>query len=407
MGEDILAGYETNHKPFNIKPYIEEVSKNKIIKLKNPSENQEETMQYNGIKIIKRNDGRWEAKKQINGNRISICRNTQQEVYQELKRLFPKSETEKISKHLTLHQYIDIWYAKYKEPFLKHERQQTYKSIIKIHIKPNFPDKEINFYDLYEINLIIAKMPNTRQKEDTTQFIRSIFKYAYKDKKIKNNFYEDIIKYQHKREEGTALTTEQRKSIIKNAVKIPGGEIFICYLFTGGRASELIGLDINKDTTQNLIHLKGTKTDLSDRWIPMLKPIKQIVEKIKTTGKNIFKTSYETLKRKVNRLKELCGFEFQIKDFRTTYGTMLAEQGIQQEIISKWMGHTNTKTTSKYYIKILSENEQNQVNTFNNYFDDTFDDTFSTKTQILKNKMLYLVLTKTIKIQNIVFTIKK
>ncbi len=128
---------------------------------------------------------------------------------------------------------------------------------------------------------------------------------------------------------------------------------------------------------------------------------------VKTTGKNIFKTSYETLKRKVNRLKELCGFEFQIKDFRTTYGTMLAEQGIQQEIISKWMGHTNTKTTSKYYIKILSENEQNQVNTFNNYFDDTFDDTFSTKTQILKNKMLYLVLTKTIKIQNIVFTIKK
>ncbi len=363
-------------------------------------------MQYNGIKIIKRNDGRWEAKKQINGNRISICRNTQLEVYEEIKRLFPK-ETARQSKNMTLHQYIDFWYNTYKEPFLKHERKQTYQTIIKLHIKTNFPDKAISSYTLNEVNLIIAKMPNTRQKEDATQFIRNIFKMAYKDKKIKEDFHDDIIKYQHKREEGTALTTTQRKIIIENASKIPGGEIFICYLFTGGRASELIGLNIDKDTTKDLIHLKGTKTDLADRWIPILKPVKTIIEKIKTNKINIFKTSYSTLKRKVEELRKLCKFNFQIKDFRTTYGTMLAEQGIQQEIISKWMGHTNTKTTSKYYIKVLSENEQNQVKKFNNYFDDTFDDTFSTKNKILKNKLLQIVLTTSSKIQNVVFTIKK
>ncbi len=363
-------------------------------------------MQYNGIKITRRKDKRWEAKKQINGNRVSICRNTQAEVYEELKRLFPKEECKKQSKHITLYEYIDFWYTKYKEPFLKQNRKQHYKSIINIHLKTNFPNKAIDSYSLIEINLIITKIANTRQKEDTTQFIRNIFKMAYKDKKIKENFYEDIIKYQHKREEGTALTVAQRKILINNATKIDDGEIFICYLFTGGRASELIGLDIEKDFTKDLIHLKGTKTDLSDRWIPMLKPVKTIYNKIKLTKNNIFKTSYTTLKRKLKELKKLCKFDFQIKDLRTTYGTMLAEQGIQQEIISKWMGHTNTKTTSKYYIKVLSENEQNQINKINNHFDDTFDDTFSTTTKILKNKFLHLVLNQNFLPQHIDFMIK-
>ena len=125
-----------------------------------------------------------------------------------------------------------------------------------------------------------------------------------------------------------------------------------------------------------MIHLKGTKTDLADRWIPILKPIKQLIENLKTTNKNIFNTSYETLKRKIKILKNLCGFDFQLKDLRTTFGTMLAEQKIQQEIISKWLGHTNTKTTSKYYIKILNEYETHQVNQLNKHFDDIFDDTF-------------------------------
>lgn len=375
-------------------------------KEKKPLEKREEQMQYNGIKIIRRKDGRWEAKKQINGNRISICRNSQAEVYNELKRLFPK-DTIKQSKHFTLHQYIDFWYKTYKEPFLKKERQQTYKSIIKIHINPNFPDKELNSFTLNEINLIIAKMPNTRQKEDATQFIRNIFKMAYKDKKIKEDFHEDIIKYQHKREQGNALTNQQRKILIENAKKIPGGEIFICYLFTGARMSELLGLDLTKDISKNQIHLKGTKTDLADRWIPLLKPINDIIERTKRMGVNIFNTSYSTLKRKVEELKKLCEFDFQIKDLRTTFGTMLAEQGIQQEIISKWLGHTNIKTTSKYYIKVLSENEQNQVKKVNTYFDDTFDDIFSKKTKILKNKSLHIVLATKFSIPNTDFKIKK
>lgn len=381
--DDLIAGYEANHKPFDIKAEIEKRSydeiantQNNIITIKNSLVMQEENMQYNGIKIKKRNDGRWEAKKQINGNRISICRNTQLAVYEELKRLFPKDTSQKISKNTTLFEYIDFWYNKHKEPFLQEDRKQTYKTIIKNHIKTSFENKPINSYTADEINLKIAEMPNKRQKEDTTQFLRNIFKMAYKDKKIKNNFYEDIIKYQHKREEGKALTIAQRKMLIEQSKKIDGGEIFIFYLFTGARAKELLNLDFEKDFSKDLIHLKGTKTDLADRWIPILKPIKQILENLKANNKNIFKTSYETLKRKIKILKTLCSFDFQLKDLRTTYGTMLAEQKVQPEIISKWMGHTNTKTTSKYYIKVLSDNESYQVNKLNKHFDDTFDDTF-------------------------------
>ena len=48
---------------------------------------------------------------------------------------------------------------------------------------------------------------------------------------------------------------------------------------------------------------------------------------------------------------------------------MCAEMGINEPTIAKWMGHTSTKTTRKYYIKILSEFEKEQAKIFDTHFD--------------------------------------
>ena len=64
--------------------------------------------------------------------------------------------------------------------------------------------------------------------------------------------------------------------------------------------------------------------------------------------------------------------KFHIKDLRTTFGTMCAENGISESVIAKWMGHTTTKTTRKYYIKILSDFEKMQASKFDTNFDTDF-----------------------------------
>ena len=245
-------------------------------------------MKYNGIKIYKRTDGRWEAKKQINGNRISICRNTQAEVYEEIKNLFPKSEPTKISKITTFFDYIDFWLEKYKKPFMKKKRIFNYESVIKHQIKPYFKDINMQNFTIAEINLAIKNIPNTRQKEDATQIIKNIFKQAYRDKKIKFDIYNEITKYQHKREEGKALTLEQRKILIEKSKLIENGEIFVFYLFTGARASEILNINPTTDITKDMIHLPGTKTDLSDRWVPILTNKRNLKEKRFDTKQTLY-----------------------------------------------------------------------------------------------------------------------
>ena len=337
-------------------------------------------MQYNGIKIRKRKDGRWEAKKQTNGNRINIVKRTQYEVLNTLKILFPKNTIQPIRK-MFLYDYIDFWYRTYKEPFLSKTRKNNYNCVINNQIKPYLENKEMRTYTTNEINKAIINIPNTRQKEDATQFIRNIFKMAYKDKYIKNNYYEDLIKYQHKREEGTALTIKQRELVIKKSKTIDGGEIFIFYMFTGARASELLNINPQIDINEYMIHLPGTKTDLSDRWIPIFQPIKDILKKKDLNQNKLFDMSYSTLKRKIELLREKCGFHINIKDFRTTFGTICAETGINEKVIAKWLGHTTTKTTQKFYIKVLSDFEKQEVNKLNQSICATFADTFLIKTE--------------------------
>lgn len=350
-------------------------------------------MQYNGIKIRKRKDGRWEARKQINGNRINIVKRTQLEVLNELKLLFPK-QVEKPIKSIMLYDYIDYWYKTYKEPFLKKERKNNYTCVINNQIKPYLQNNEIKTFSPIEINTAIKNIPDTRQKEDATQFIRNIFKMAYKDRHIKVNFYEELIKYQHDREEGVALTIQQRKKVIRKAKTIEGGEIFIFYMFTGARASEILNINPKTDIVNNLIHLPGTKTDLSDRWIPIFEPVEEILKQKDLSEDKLFKTSYSSLKRKIVELRKKCGFHIRIKDLRTTFGTICAEMKINEKVIAKWMGHKNTKTTQKYYIKVLSEFEEQEAKKINASICATFADTCLIKTQKRLKLNQYLVLFK-------------
>lgn len=347
-------------------------------------------MQYNGIKIRKRKDGRWEAKKQINGNRINITKNTQLEVFEELKLLFPKEiKTQKVN--TTLFEYIDYWYKTYKEPFLTKQRKNVYNCVINNQIKPYFQNKEIIKYTAFDANLAITKIPNTRQKEDATQYIRTIFKSAYKDKKIRFDIYEDIIKYHHKREEGKALTIEQRKKFIQVCKQIEKGDIFLFYLYTGARASEILNINPKTDIANGFIRLPGTKTEKSDRWIPIFEPVKEILNKKDLTADKLFDISYTTLKREIPIIRKKCGFDLRIKDLRTTFGTICAEQGIAEKVIAKWMGHTNTRTTQKYYIKVLNSFEKQEYERLNSSFCATFADTYTLKSQKRYKRNQYIV----------------
>ena len=327
-------------------------------------------MRFKNHKIEKRKDGRWQARVRENGRQISVYGKTQEDCLNNLKNLF-QSKQIKIPKQMTLYEAWEYWYNKYKKPLYKERTLKNIRSVFKNQICVYFEDKKLSDLTALDFNLSITKIEQPRMKEFTCQYVKEFLKDLYKEKKFKYDFSDEIKTYHSKRKEGAALTLEQRKTLIEKSYLIQDGNLFRFYLFSGVRPAEAFlikGSDIEKD----FIHIPGTKTEKSDRYIPKFK---QLDEAIKNVSDNefLFKISETTRKRRLYELRELCGFHFNIKDLRTTFATMCAENGIKQNVIAKWLGHTNVSTTNKYYIKVLTEYEKAEIKNLECNFDTQFD----------------------------------
>lgn len=326
----------------------------------------ENMMEYKGIKITKRADNRYTARWTKDKQNFQIYAKTQKECYDKLKNtLKQENQIIKTNKNILFYDYCDKFLEIYKKPTTSKQTYATYKSHFKNHIKTNLPNIEINKITPLMINECISKCDG-RTKEYVSQYLIQLFRQAYKDLILKNNIEESIIKFNHTRKEGTAFTREQRALIIEKSKELKYGYVFIFALYSGCRRSELLNIKISDiDYENNLLHIPGTKTTLSDRYIPIFNQLKIIIENIDKTNKTLLGISEKTLQRQQIELEKLIGFKIQFKNFRTTFGTMCAELGITDKTISKWMGHTTIQTTNKYYIKVLSDFEKQQANKLN------------------------------------------
>ena len=332
-------------------------------------------LSYKGVKIRKRVDGRYEARTCINKKRIYIYGKTQKECYEKLKRVLnDENKLSLINKQYSLKEFYQLWYN-HKEKLVSEGSLKNIRSIFKNYVFTKLDySLKLNDIKLSSINDCILSVDKLRMREYCSQYLKDLFYFAFVEKYIKVDISSNIVKFTKAREEGRALTKEQRKLVIEKSDFI-GSDIFIFYLFSGCRKSEL--LNIKKSDVlyeNNVLHIPGTKTRGSNRYIPLFDVLDNII-KGKECKENdyIYNISDSTIKRKLNKLKKYCGFDFTIKDLRTTFGTMCAEMGISNKVIAKWMGHTSEKTTSKYYIKVLTEFEKEQKQLFDSSVDHNFD----------------------------------
>ena len=293
---------------------------------------------YDGHKISLRKDNRFCSTVTLNGQKKFIYGKTQAECYQKLKEFIKQNKPKIKQKAMTVNEYFNLWWKTYKEPVLAKSTQVSTLSYFKNHILPILGNLIINKVTALQVNMLINKTKNR-----TKEYIR---------------------------EEGKALTYEQRKIFLTQCNNITHGNIFKFYFYSGARPGEALRF-APCDIMENAIRIPGTKTEGSNRIIPMFKPLQELFKNMNITPeqKTVFGISEKTLDRQLKELNQLCGFKFSTKDLRTTFGTMCAEIGIPDNIIAKWMGHANEITTKKYYIKIQTKFEKEQIDIFNKNFD--------------------------------------
>ena len=283
-------------------------------------------------------------------------------------------------KAISFRDMAEWWFKVYKQDNtkLKPATIDDYRRMLDRVIYPAFGDKPINeitttnIQELLNDNRSIAA--STQNKLLIT--LRQIFNMAIQESLIVINPAKGkLTKTGADKKEGRALSQDEwlRVQSLLPQLNESDRVLVALMMYEGLRRGEALGLTWdNVDFAENCIHItqqaafnNGSntatiqlpKTKKSIRTIPLVKPLKAILETIPAHGDFIVgnsKTPYtkSMLRKAMDRIKRI----LEIDDlhphmFRYSHATVLHELGVDDKTIQHWEGHANQATTANIYIK--------------------------------------------------------
>jgi len=266
----------------------------------------------------------------------------------------------------TFHTWLDEWCAAYKKPSVKPATLNTLDVVLRVHIKPNFPNVPLNLVTGIELQKFLAGMKAGRTRKAVFDVLKESFKTAQGLKLITDNPMLAVKIPPHVQEKGEALNEKEIAAFLA-AIKGHKTEHYFKYLlYTGCRRNE--GLNLNKsdiDYKNRLIHIHGTKTDGSDRILPLFNNVAALLNRNRPDKDGFyfrFRPDYLT-----HVFKKFCP-EHKLHDLRHTFATTCLKAKIPMKVVQKWLGHSKLDTTADIYSHVTDEVSRAEASVLNLYF---------------------------------------
>lgn len=352
--------------------YAHSMSSHTTVEVEAPRVEEDEDMNIYYHKegsVTRRKDGRWTAKLYVNGKQRTIATDKSKRwVIKRLNEAIDLKDQQRseqldnamstvITTQYTLFSWLDHWYRRYKRKQLKNSG--NIERTIRLHIKAYCCDIPLDHVTTLYLDNIVLDNSHPRMAEYAVLILKQSLGKAHTLGLIPTDPSVGLTKPKHQSKPGTAYSKE---TIDKLLDALAGNKYLVMvklYLLTGCRAEELLsikGQDV--DMKKGTMHIHGTKTVTSDRVIPIFEGTRIILEELHLEkDKPIIDMTYSGMRKCIYMLKRDKGISITVKDLRTTFATMCAEKGIPSHLLAKWMGHTNSKTTNQYYIKVRQDYE--------------------------------------------------
>ena len=265
-----------------------------------------------------------------------------------------------------LYAYLDKWIDEVKAPKIKCKSLAVLRSGIERYIKPTIDDKPLHEVRTPEMLKAIESCPYSYMRQVIYSIFRAVFKRAYQYDLIADNPAEKLDFVYHKRKKGRALTHEEQTIFLQAIQNDYTRSLWLFYILSGVRCQEALTLlweDIDFDHAR--IFIRGTKTETSERYIPLFPQIAELLKEIPRAGTNVFPYTYRAVQCAFYRIRKKSGLQFRIHDLRHTFATRCLESGIATKTVAKWLGHKHTSTTDEIYSHLLTDFERQEVAKFN------------------------------------------
>ena len=205
--------------------------------------------------------------------------------------------------------------------------------------------------------------------------LKFIFSTAVENDIIKKSPAAKIVKPSVKKGHRRSLTDNERKHLLKLFAESDDYLLFELMYYCGCRPGEAIEAE-GRDIVDGMLHIRGTKTEGADRYVPipepLLKKIRHIVGFLPLApnkeGRKHTESSYD---RAVNSLKRALNISMGTRVYRNalvppyaladdfvpyylrhTYCTDLAKSGVDIRTAQKLMGHASIIMTADIYTHV-------------------------------------------------------
>lgn len=350
------SGVEQYYTPLHLSPVFgngcqEIISSTKLIK------EIKEMMIELKIKgsVRERSNGLIELRTQALG---SIYGRSKEEIEQKLTRRLKeakqcKKATTKIKAPL-LSEFFITEYLPYKKNQNRSQASIDSYHVLFRYVKRAQFDKALNLYKSKEIEDFLYSVPQTRTRQMLQGFLNNMFKRAVALGLIKINPCAVIEKVHHSQEQGTAFSFAEQKeffNILTHTDRLTYREkcYYLFVYLTGTRKSEAIGVTVDDvDFDNKVLAIHGTKTDGSDRKVPLTPLVEKLLLSLHIKGNyfSVKEYSADKIFRKIwDKTKG-----HKLHDLRHTYGTIqICVEKMDIKTISLIMGHSTVNTTLAVY----------------------------------------------------------
>lgn len=265
--------------------------------------------------------------------------------------------------------WLKEWVKVYKKPYIK-----SWKKIndtVRLHIPDKLKKLELKNLNPLIIQKALNEVKSSRMRLEAFDVYHGSLSLAYKLGLIEKDISILLIKPRHIRKVGNTLSNEELADFL---LKIKGHryEVYFKFLLlTGARRQEALDFSYNDIYANNdILLIKGTKTDLSIRYIPVFPELynvlgfenKQEFIAFQKINGNVrpFRFSASRISKE---FKIFCP-NHKLHDLRHTFATKCLECDISMKVVQGWLGHARLDTTASIYSHILPQFEKSEAKKF-------------------------------------------
>lgn len=271
--------------------------------------------------------------------------------------------------------WLAEWMRVYKKTTLTAKSFERLECVIK-KVPKNILQKDISLITVFELDSVISRIPSGRSAKYMRHLFKNSFHKAYCLDMIKNDISTKLAPVRYKPVMGSALSSTEIYSFLNKIKNTVYRDFFEFLLFSGCRRSEALALTWSHiDFDNNLIHIPGTKTVNSDRVLPLLPDMRNVLERVRggclmgersrsptaRTPATVFPFKPDTVS---HAFKKFCPAH-KLHDLRHTFITCCARAGLKLKVVSKFVGHSDILTTYRIYTHVFSDEESLEMSRLN------------------------------------------